>query len=63
MSDKHEIIIYQTVDGLTGIDVRMEGETLWLTQAQIAELFGRERSVITNPDHAKTPRHTIAEAH
>ncbi|MCL2126249.1 MAG: virulence RhuM family protein [Oscillospiraceae bacterium] len=47
MSDKHEIIIYQTVDGLTKIDVRMEGETLWLTQAQMAELFGRERSVIT----------------
>jgi len=47
MSDKHEIIIYKTADGLTKIDVRMEGETLWLTQAQIAQLFGRERSVIT----------------
>jgi hypothetical protein len=42
-----EIIIYQTADGATKIDVRMQGETLWLTQAQIAELFGRERSVIT----------------
>ena len=39
MSDKHEIIIYQTADGVTKINVRMEGETLWLTQAQIAELF------------------------
>ena len=29
MNEKHEIIIYQTVDGLTKIDVRMEGETLW----------------------------------
>ena len=47
MSEKSEIIIYQTADGLTKIDVRMEGETLWLTQAQIAQLFGRERSVIT----------------
>jgi hypothetical protein len=47
MSDKSEIVIYQTTDGLTKIDVRMEGETLWLTQAQIAQLFGRERSVIT----------------
>lgn len=45
--DSSEIIIYQTQDGLTKIDVRLEGETLWLTQAQIAELFGRERSVIT----------------
>jgi hypothetical protein len=42
-----EIIIYQTVDGLAKIDVRMEGKTLWLSQAQMAELFGRERSVIT----------------
>jgi len=47
MSVKHEIIIYQSADGLVKIDVRMEGETLWLTQAQMAELFGRERSVIT----------------
>ena len=44
---KSEIIIYQTIDGLTKIDVRMESGTLWLTQAQIAQLFGRERSVIT----------------
>ena len=47
MSDKSEIIIYQTTDGLTKIDVRMEGETLWLTQAQIAQLFGRDISVIS----------------
>ena len=47
MKNNSEIIIYQSVDGLTKIDVRMEGETLWLTQAQIADLFGRERSVIT----------------
>ena len=46
-ADNYEIIIYQAQDGLTKIDVRMEGETLWLTQAQIAQLFGRERSVIT----------------
>jgi hypothetical protein len=44
---KAEIIIYQTADGKAKIDVRMQGETLWLTQAQMAELFGRERSVIT----------------
>ncbi|MCL2719409.1 MAG: virulence RhuM family protein [Lachnospiraceae bacterium] len=47
MNDKYEVIIYQTEDGLTKIDARMKGENLWLTQAQIAELFGRERSVIT----------------
>jgi hypothetical protein len=38
-SDSSEIIIYQTADGITKIDVRMENETVWLTQAQMAELF------------------------
>jgi len=46
-SEKSEIIIYQTQDGLVRLSVRMDGETVWLTQAQMAELFGRERSVIT----------------
>jgi len=47
MDNNSEIIIYQTMDGLTKIDVRLEGETLWLTQAQIAELFGRDISGIS----------------
>jgi len=47
MNGASEIIIYQTADGLSKIDVRMEGDSLWLTQAQMAQLFGRERSVIT----------------
>jgi hypothetical protein len=38
-SDNSEIIIYQTEDGRTKIDVRMEDETVWLTQVQMAELF------------------------
>lgn len=33
------IIIYQTQDGQTKIDVRLENETIWLTQNQMAELF------------------------
>ena len=37
--DNSEIIIYQTDDGQTNIDVRMEEETVWLSQAQMAELF------------------------
>jgi len=45
-SDNTEIIIYQTDDGRTKINVRMENETVWLTQADMAELFGRDRSVI-----------------
>ena len=39
MSDKSEIIIYQTENGLTKIDVRLEDDTVWLTQAEMAELF------------------------
>jgi hypothetical protein len=35
-----EIIVYQAADGLTRVDVRFEGDTVWLTQAQIAHLFG-----------------------
>ena len=34
-----QIVIYQTEDGKTQIDVRLENETVWLTQAQMAELF------------------------
>lgn len=41
-----EIIIYEPVDG-GQVTVRLEGENLWLTQDQIANLFDRERSVIT----------------
>jgi hypothetical protein len=47
MNNGEEIIIYQTTDGRTKIDVRMRGETLWLTQAQMADLFGRSVSVIS----------------
>jgi hypothetical protein len=47
MTNNSEIIIYQSSDGKAKIDVRMHGETLWLTQAQMAELYGSERSVIT----------------
>jgi hypothetical protein len=39
MELKSEILIYQTQGGTTKIDVRLEGETIWLTQNQLAELF------------------------
>ena len=41
-----KIIIYQTDDGNTQIDVRLEHETVWLTQAQMAELFLTDRTSI-----------------
>jgi hypothetical protein len=39
MSNASELILYQTEDGRTRIECRLEGETLWLTQGQMAELF------------------------
>ena len=44
--DRGDIVIYQTEDGGTKIDVRFEGETVWLTQQQMAELFGSSRTNI-----------------
>ena len=46
MNEHGEIILYQTEDGLTKIDVRFEDETVWLTQQQMAELFQSSRSNI-----------------
>ena len=46
MNEHGEIILYQTEDGLTKIDVRFEEETVWLTQQQMAELFQSSRSNI-----------------
>ncbi|MBK9551795.1 MAG: death-on-curing protein [Saprospiraceae bacterium] len=45
--EESNIIIYQTEDGKTKIETRLENETVWLTQAQMAELFGKDRTVIT----------------
>ncbi len=43
---ENQIVIYQADNGQTAIDVRMENETVWLTQAQMAELFQKDRTVI-----------------
>jgi len=45
--NRGEIIIYQTPDGTTNLDVRLENETIWLTQAQMVMLFERDQSVIS----------------
>ncbi len=42
----NQIVIYQSADGQTTIDVKMEQETVWLTQAQMAELFQTDRTSI-----------------
>ena len=51
MDNKGEIIIYQTEDGLTKIEVKMEDETVWLTQAQLVELYQTSKSNIS--EHIK----------
>ena len=41
------IVIYQTPDGETSIDVRLEGDTVWLSQAEIALLYDTDRTSIS----------------
>ena len=49
--DQGEIIIYQTNDGKNKIDVKLEGETVWLTQAQLVELYQSSKSNVS--EHIK----------
>ena len=44
---RNEIVIYQTADGSVALDVPLENETVWLTQKQMQELFGRDISGIS----------------
>lgn len=44
---KGEIIIYQTEEGLSKIDVKVENETVWLSLDQMADLFQRDKSTIS----------------
>jgi hypothetical protein len=51
-ADNHgEIIIYQTEDGLTNIEVKIQDETVWLTQQQMADLFQTSRTNVV--EHIK----------
>ena len=47
MNTQNQIVIYQTEDGQTQIDVRLENEMIWLTRQQIAVLFGRDYKTIS----------------
>ena len=47
VQSRGEVILYQTEDGQTQLDVKLENETVWLTQSQMGELFQRDRTVIT----------------
>jgi len=49
--NKSEILFYQAEDGKTRLNVRLENETVWLTQDQMAELFEKAKSTIN--EHIK----------
>lgn len=51
MKNNSEIVIYQSTDGKIKIDVRLKDETVWLTQEQMATLFGKSKSTIN--EHIK----------
>ena len=44
---KGEIVIYQTKGGKTSLEVKLEKDTVWLTQQQLTHLFDRDRTVVT----------------
>ena len=44
---KGEIVLYRTPDGQTALDVRLEEETIWLSQAQMVELFEKDKRTIS----------------
>ena len=51
VENKGDIVIYKTQDGLTKINVKFEDETVWLTQAQLVELYQTSKSNIS--EHIK----------
>lgn len=57
----NDIIIYQTEDGITKIEVNFNNDTVWLSQAQIGELFQRDRSVITKHINNVFKEHELDE--
>lgn len=53
MNEYGEVIIYQTDDGLTKLNVSLQNETVWLTIDQMAELFRRDKSTISRHINCK----------
>ena len=47
MQQKGEIIIYQSEEGQPKIEVRLENENVWLTQAQLVELYQSSKSNVS----------------
>lgn len=47
-NNETQLVIYQTPNGETQLDVTVRGETIWLTQRQIADLFGTKVPAISS---------------
>jgi len=47
----NQVILYQSEDGRTKLDVRLENQTVWLNQKQLTELFGKAKGTIS--EHIK----------
>ena len=47
MSSAYPVEIFQTEDGQVSLEVQLSGETVWLSQAQLVLLFGRDQSVVS----------------
>ena len=45
--DMEEIVLFKSTDGEVSLPVSTDGDTVWLSQAQMAELFGKDQSVIS----------------
>jgi hypothetical protein len=68
IGDEAQVLLYQSEDGRTRLEVRFEGETAWLSLGQMADLFQRDKSVISR--HIKNafeegevdPRATVAQS-
>ena len=50
-SDSPQFLIYQSEDGTTRVDVRLQEQSLWLSQKQLTELFGKAKGTIS--EHIK----------
>ena len=51
IDNKSEIVIFKTADEKISVDVRFEGETVWLTQAQLVDLYGSSKANVS--EHIK----------
>ena len=60
--EKADMIIYTTEDGLTKVETTFDGDTVWLSIDQMAELFQRDRSVIGNMSEIFLKRRVRKEA-